>query len=364
MRKRFAGIAVVAALVIGLIGCGEKPVPEVETATPEIVETVPAEDNEEPEDEKTAETEETNEPEVTPTEEISMVEDEITLSEEKDAVTGEKLELHNGAIVLHTDTAYEKEGSFRIDDSYSEILTDRAMAREWEYYYSDSATERKPVVVWTPSKGNFTTIESIIELVHLSDEPFIYGDNIKFKIVYDECGDAKTYEGTVMQENPGYISSEGYEYVRSTVFNEINKDDKIFIGFLVDIDREFHDILVAEEIEKPCWAYIDFSDGEKFCINLRSDMVIFGYDDSDSDSMITADAFRTLTGSNEQFGVNNTMEVVDIYYSDENHATVACHITTEDGMENDYEIEYSFHEELESWTPVDRKKVMETFAGQ
>lgn len=327
--KKMTALILALCLCLSLSACGGKPVKTGPTGSETDTETA--------------------------AEDISDV-----LSEKKDLKTGKNFTLHNGAVILHPDSVAETDKKYRIEGMYSEILTDRAIDRTWEYYYTDTAEDGSDILTWSPADGCFTSVLVLFECTNISDEPCKYGEDTKLTLVFDEGGNEKVFNGISFQTNPGQISAEDCSEVRSTVCVPVEKDEKTVLSFLTDIDKSTHDALVEDEIKEPSWAYIEFGNGDRYCVNLREDMIKFGYDDSDDESCMTAIIYRTLkaaTGaeymkefleSNPDFsdiavkaGVDTgeaaecfsalfSLKVDDIVFDSETSATAYCTLTSPD----------------------------------
>lgn len=335
--KKLVALMLIAVLCISFAACGKKPAEET-TAAPETTEA--AETDDAATDAPGTEAPETEAPTEAPE---------------------DKQGLHNGATVLNNDTVIEKEKDYKLDSMFTEIMTDRAIDRGWSYYYVESDEDNIPVSTWSPSDGNFTSVCILAVCKNLSEDPCRFAENSSAKIVFDEGGDEKVFEGQTFQTNPKQDVGDGYGSPRSTVHMDIEKDEKSVFSCLIDVDRDFHDAVVAEGgSTKPIWAYFELSNGDKYCINLREEMVLFGYDDSDDESAITADIHRMMkaaTGAEyleeflsksadfadiakkagidiktcaEKFAPLFTIKVTDIIFDSDTEATAYCTVSGPD----------------------------------
>lgn len=413
MRKRLFAAIMATVMVIALYGCGEKPAETKETVTEEATEkAAEATKEESPEGTKAAvvaaeaiknlfETTEADESSEAETEKASVSEPETTrasrpvipeeeegeeISDIKDAETGLNLKSHNGATVLHYETVVEKEDDYRIKGTIVELMTDRAVDRGWEYYYIDSLEDGAEIVTWYPKDGYFTSVAMVFECENLNEKPVIFGDTVKAKIVFDEGGKNKVFEGVSFQSNPGQIDSWGYENTRNSQFKDVNKDEMSLVSFIIDVDKEFHDAMVEEEIKEPTWVYVEFENGDRYCLNLRTEAIIFGYDDSDDESIITNDIHRTfkeatgkeyfmefLTASPdfmdiveksgidveeaaEAYSSQFSVKVFDILFDSDTAATAQCVVTGPDFIEMYKELDVRSQKAFEG---ADMSKVTE-----
>lgn len=204
---------------------------------------------------------------------------------------------HNNATVLHTDTVVEIPDAYKLSNMYAEILSDRGMDMGWNYYYVDSADNGAQSLVWEPADGDFTGLLLMLDCTNLSDSPCRFGEMAKMRFVFDEGDNEKVIKAETFQVNPGQTDSDGYDLLSSTEYKEIPSGETTKVRFIASIDKSVHDALVEEEIPVPAWAYIDFSNGDSFCVDMKADMIRFGYDESDYTSMIVNDVHRTMNAA-------------------------------------------------------------------
>lgn len=268
-------------------------------------------------------------------------------------------EVHNGATVLHWDTILQR-NNYEIGKVYSSILTDRAMDRGWFFNYLETDLDGAEPVLWEPSEDSYTTVMFSFSCTNLGDNPCKFAEASKIRIVFDEGKNEKIYEGFPFQSNPGQRNSDGAEGSRSSVCRAIGKNETATVSFLIDVDRAFHDSIVSKNSDHAVWAYIDFIDDDHYCFDMKNELYVYGYDDFNSDSIITGDIHQiresaTGIGYLEEFLTNNsdfsqiveksgisvkelaenmaddfTIRVTDIQYSDENHASAYCTLVSPD----------------------------------
>ena len=412
MKKRLMSIVVAAILVVTLAGCAGKTSgkEEEKTQTTQVQES---------QSEKTDAIEPAEDAEAAPDKAESKADG---VSDITDRSTGEKLPTHNGAVMLYTNTEIEIENEYLLGNIYSELLTDRAVDRGWTYYYIDSLNDGAATIDWCPADDYYTSVVLLFDWTNQSETPVVFAENASAEIVFDEGGKNKVYKGVSFQSNPGVIDDTGYENTRNATFAELKKDDYSRVSFIIDIDKEFHDAMVAEDPKEPTWAYISLPNGDMYCMNLRTEMARFGYDDSDDESMITNSIHKTMQSAvgaeyltdflksrtdfmqiadlagidpkelAEGYATHFVIKVTDIQFDDDTHATAYCTVTSpdfvrmyenldsigEDKMANidkdnlteeefykffphmthDMEISYVYDDGFEIWTPEDKEAVV------
>lgn len=350
MKKRLMSIVVAAILVVTLAGCAGKTSgkEEEKTQTTQVQES---------QSEKTDAIEPAEDAEAAPDKAESKADG---VSDITDRSTGEKLPTHNGAVMLYTNTEIEIENEYLLGNIYSELLTDRAVDRGWTYYYIDSLNDGAATIDWCPADDYYTSVVLLFDWTNQSETPVVFAENASAEIVFDEGGKNKVYKGVSFQSNPGVIDDRGYENTRNATFAELKKDDYSRVSFIIDIDKEFHDAMVAEDPKEPTWAYISLPNGDMYCMNLRTEMARFGYDDSDDESMITNSIHKTMQSAvgaeyltdflksrtdfmqiadlagidpkelAEGYATHFVIKVTDIQFDDDTHATAYCTVTSPD----------------------------------
>lgn len=368
MKKRLLSIIMAAILIASLAGCGgktaEKEEKKTETTQTEAAKEERPEKTEDSKPTETAEEASDNAESKVDGPEISAKEIELGegdgVSDVRDRLTGEKLLTHNGAVMFYTDTEVEMEDEYLIEGGIAELMTDRAVDRGWSYYYIDSLDDGAPILDWYPQDDYFTSVAIVLRWTNLSDTPVVFAENAATEIVFDEGGKNKVYKGVSFQSNPGILDEWGYENTRNATFKELEKDDYSAVSFIVDVDKEFHDAMVAEDPKEATWAYISFPNGDLYCMNLRTEMIRFGYDDSDDESEITDNVHKTMQSATgveyltdflksrtdfmqiadlagidpeelaEGYASHFEVKVTDIQFDDETHATAYCTVTSPD----------------------------------
>lgn len=165
---------------------------------------------------------------------------------EAGAPEAEKSEVSFGA-----DMTLTLEGVCELSDLYAEVLDDQAVGEGWYYYYTDSDQSPAETLTWTPSEGNYTTVEVLFTVKNISSEARSYGDRLTAQLLYRESGDAETqsYIGTVFQQNPGQVDENGEIIMWSAKPVEIPVGDSANVSFRFDIPREVYEKVYAEATE-------------------------------------------------------------------------------------------------------------------
>ena len=172
------------------------------------------------------------------------------------------------------------EGLCEMDDLYSEVLDDAAMAEGWYYYYTDSDVSPAPIISWKPSGENYTTVEVLFTVKNISDKPQTFGDKITARMLYRENEEAQTeyYSGTVFQQNPGQVNGSGEIVMWSTKPVEIAVGGSANVSFRFDIPKAVYDKIYETatgadtQITEIC--EFGFGDGTTYEVDLEKALIL------------------------------------------------------------------------------------------
>ena len=167
-------------------------------------------------------------------------------------------------------------GDYTLELTWCELLTDRAIADQWTYYYTDTADSPCQSLLWAPAKGMYTTVALHAMITNESDTPCTFGNRYTIGILYEENGETHRFAGTCFQENPGQVDETDYN-IRSLVFAPIEPGETTRIAPLVDVSRSFHDRAIqGDESLRPILE-LCFDSGTTYTVNLAECMDCFGY---------------------------------------------------------------------------------------
>ena len=149
----------------------------------------------------------------------------------------ETAENKDGATIVTEDALIIKPGDYEIHTTDCEYLSDDAISTAWFYEYTDSLDSPCDFQVLVPSNtGTMTTAQITMGLMNLKNEERTLSDLVKAELYH--AGKKQKAAVTVMQYNPGQVTTDGYQ-VPSTMPAEIKQGEEVKIAFFTDIEKKF-----------------------------------------------------------------------------------------------------------------------------
>lgn len=221
---------------------------------------------------------------------------EITTTEVLSTENNEPIEEETPALTiaeLTLDSEYTVEDDFVLTNLYTDILSDKAVADGWYYYYSRGTESTVPWIEWNPAEGMYTSCELIFDLQNLKDPmEKTFPERLSAYIVFQidpqdvkECENADAYfaELTAMagrnpdaeifscvplQRNPGQLNTDGYE-TPSLDAILLEKDEIAKQELITDVSEAFYQSWEDSNATEPMWIVFSYNDDLVFTLNLR-----------------------------------------------------------------------------------------------
>ncbi len=200
----------------------------------------------------------------------------------------------NQIVELDFESSITQEGDYKIDGLLTDILSDEVVADGWVYYYSEGTQDIVEMTEWEKADGMYTSCEISLIVTNLQNKmKESFTERIKAAVFFDFPADfdrtkaldseyvseivkadnngscqPEVFPMTVLQDNPGQTSPEGYQtHSKDAVL--LSEGESVRIWMMADVSERFLRSWENESAAESMWAYLDFGDGTVYAVDLR-----------------------------------------------------------------------------------------------
>lgn len=194
---------------------------------------------------------------------------------------------------LDSESVITHDGDYELSGMYTDILSDRAKAEGWYYYYSEGTESGVPQLKWEPAEGMYTGCKLFVTLKNLNEnmtETFMsryqgfiaYQVDLKgipacatateylnaVKTAAAATENAEIFEYTLYQRNPGQLDSDGNPALSDTAVL-LKAGEEATQDMFASISEEFLRSWEDADSTEPMWAVFTFDESTVYLVDLR-----------------------------------------------------------------------------------------------
>lgn len=197
-------------------------------------------------------------------------------------------------VVLTPESKITVDKDYTLSKMHTDILSDKAVADGWFYYYCEGTEPVASYKEWKCSDDKYTSMEVMFEMKTLLDQvDQTYLDRFTGYVIYNtdigevsDCSSSSEYlaavkalaegneEGEIaafipLQRNPGQKDQDGYE-IRSKDAVLLKKNEIAQIDAIADVSEKFLRSWEDQTAKEPLWAVFSLDEKNVYCVDLRT----------------------------------------------------------------------------------------------